>query len=438
MDRTRVLILGAAGRDFHDFNMAFRQDPSVEVVAFTAAQIPGIDGRRYPPELAGPHYPEGIPIEDEARLEELLAAQEVHEVAFSYSDVSHEHVMHMASRVLAAGAGFRLLGRRQTQLTSSLPVVSVTAARTGCGKSQTTRYVAKQLQGLGRRPVAIRHPMPYGDLSRQAVQRFETLADLEAQGCTIEEREEYEPHIANGTVVFAGVDYERILRAAEAEGDLILWDGGNNDVSFVRSDFSVVLVDPLRAGHESRYHPGETNVRLADLLLIMKADLASPEQLAALRGNLAALNPGARIAEATSPLTVTDPDQIRGRRALVIEDGPTTTHGGMSFGAGTVAAERFGAAEIVDPRPFAVGSIARTLAQYSHLERVLPAMGYGPEQLAELEATIEAVDAEVVVVGTPIDLGRLISVGKPMVRVGYELEERGEPVLSTLLGERFG
>jgi predicted GTPase len=437
MDKKRILILGAAGRDFHDFNVVFRDDPSYEVVAFTATQIPGIGGRVYPPTLAGEHYPEGIPIEDEARLEELIASEEIQEVVFSYSDVPHVHVMNVASRVLACGADFRILGPHRTQLTSSLPVLSFCAVRTGCGKSQTTRYVARLLKDLGRRPVVIRHPMPYGDLTRQAVQRFETARDLEEHRCTIEEREEYEPHLAEGTVVFAGADYEGVLRSAEAEADVILWDGGNNDLSFLRSDLSVVLMDPLRGGHEEAYHPGEANVRAADLLLIVKVDEASPEQVTALRENLRRLNPTAPFAEVASPVRVEDPEQIRGRRVLVVEDGPTMTHGGMAYGAGTVAARRFAAGELVDPRPFAVGSIARTLEAFPHLDRALPAMGYGPEQLRDLEATIEAAEADAVVIGTPIDLGRLLDISKPTVRVHYALEERGEAVLSRIVRERF-
>ncbi|HLB65511.1 MAG TPA: cyclic 2,3-diphosphoglycerate synthase [Anaerolineales bacterium] len=438
MEPQRVLIMGAAGRDFHNFNVYFRANPDYQVVAFTATQIPNIEGRTYPPELAGPRYPEGIRIFPEGKLLELIEKEKVDQVIFAYSDVSHEHVMHVASTVLAAGADFRLMGANATQLRAAKPVVSVGAARTGSGKSQTTRRVAGILRELGYRVAAVRHPMPYGDLVRQAVQRFATYQDLEAQDCTIEEREEYEPHIERGVIVFAGVDYERILRQAEQEVDIILWDGGNNDLPFFHSDMHIVVVDPHRPGHELRYHPGETNVRSADVLIINKVDTATHENVLAVRENLRRLNPKAVVIEAASPIFVDDPAAIRGKRVIVVEDGPTLTHGEMAYGAGWVAARRFGAAEIIDPRPFAVGTIAATYEKYPTTGPVLPAMGYGEKQVRELEQTINNAQADVVIIGTPIDLARLLDLNKPAQRVRYELQEIGEPTLAGLLEERFG
>ena len=427
MRTERVLIMGAAGRDFHDFNVVYRDDPSVEVVAFTATQIPGIADRRYPAELAGERYPAGIPIRPESELETLIRDLQVDTVVFAYSDVSHEQVMHAASRVMAAGADFELLGPARTMIASSRPVVSVCAVRTGSGKSQTSRYVATLLEAQGLKVAVVRHPMPYGDLVAQRVQRYETYADLDRYETTIEEREEYEPHLDAGRLVFAGVDYEHILRAAEAESDVVIWDGGNNDLPFYRPDVQIVVVDPLRPGHELRYHPGEANVRIADVIVINKVDSATPEALATVRAGIAELNPRATIVEARSSLTLEGGD-IRGRTVAVVEDGPTLTHGGMTYGAGIVAAKRFGAAEIVDPRPYATGELAATLAKYPALERLLPAMGYGDKQIHELEAALTAIPADVVLAATPIDLTRVLSVPKPIVRVRYELE----PVSGTL------
>lgn len=425
----RLVILGAAGRDFHDFNVFWKARRSVEVVAFTAAQIPGIGGRVYPPELAGERYPRGIPIEDEGRLEEVIGRTGADAVTLAYSDLSYAEVGHLASRAGAAGASFVLLGAARTMLPSALPVVSVCAVRTGCGKSQAARRVVRILRELGRRPVVIRHPMPYGDLRRQAVQRFASRDDLVAHACTIEEREEYEPHLAMGTVLFAGIDYEKILRAAEAEGDVIVWDGGNNDTPFVRPTLHVVLADPLRAGHELAYYPGETNLRLADLVIVNKVDAADAASVERVEAGIRAVNPRAAILRAASPVVADDPGAIAGRSVLVVEDGPTLTHGGMLFGAGVVAARRYGAASIVDPRPFARGSIREVLERYPRLTEALPAMGYGARQLEELEATIDAAECDAVVVGTPIDLGRLLRIRKPAVRVRYELEERDPAAL---------
>jgi predicted GTPase len=432
MDRKRVVIMGAAGRDFHDFNVVYRTDPNVEVVAFTATQIPGIDGRRYPPELAGPHYPAGIPIVAEAELERLVAEQHVNTVVFAYSDVSHETVMHAASRALAAGADFLLLGPGSTMVRSLRPVVAVGATRTGSGKSQTSRFIAGLLAERGLTTVVIRHPMPYGDLAAQAVERFETYADLDRYETTIEEREEYEPHLDAGRVVYAGVDYEAILRRAELEADVILWDGGNNDFSFYRPDLSIVVADPLRAGDERRYHPGETNVRMADVVIVNKIDSAEPAAVAAVIDSIRELNPRAEILTARSDLTL-EGEPIAGRRVVVIEDGPTLTHGGMTYGAGVVAARRFGAARLVDPRPAAVGSIAAVLAKYPLLEPLIPAMGYGPAQVADLQATLAAVDADLVLSATPIDLTRVLRVDKPITRVRYELAQVGGRPLAELL-----
>jgi predicted GTPase len=421
MRTERVLIMGAAGRDFHDFNVVYRDDPSVEVVAFTATQIPGIADRRYPRELAGDRYPAGIPIRPEAELETLIRDLRVDTVVFAYSDVSHEQVMHAASRALAAGADFELLGPARTMLASSRPVVAVCAVRTGSGKSQTSRYVASALEAKGLKVAIVRHPMPYGDLVAQRVQRFETYADLDRHDTTIEEREEYEPHLDAGRLVFAGVDYEQILRAAEAEADVVIWDGGNNDLPFYRPDLLVVVADPLRPGHELRYHPGETNLRMADVIVINKIDSATPEGLASVRAGIAEVNPGAVVVEARSALAL-EGGEIRGRTVVIVEDGPTLTHGGMTYGAGVVAARRFGASEIVDPRPYATGELAATLAKYPALERLLPAMGYGDKQIHELQAALTEIPADVVLAATPIDLTRVLEVPKPIVRVRYELE----------------
>lgn len=437
MARTRVLIMGAAGRDFHNFNVAFRNDPSTEVVAFTATQIPGIEGRRYPAALAGPLYPEGIPIYDEKELDRLIRDERIDQVIFAYSDVTHEYVMHRASAVLAAGPDFRLMGLKDTQVKSTRPVLSTGAVRTGSGKSQTTRHLAQIVKDMGYRLAVIRHPMPYGDLSQQAVQRFATYADLDAHHCTIEEREEYEPHLDQGHLVFAGVDYEAILRAAEAEADVILWDGGNNDLPFFVSDLHVVVADPHRSGHEMRYHPGEANVRMADVVVINKIDTADYAAVQSVRENVRQLNPHAVILDAASPLFVDNPEAIRGKRVLVIEDGPTLTHGEMAYGAGMMAAQRFGAAEIVDPRPFAVGSIQQVYSKYPTTGPLLPAMGYGQTQTAELEATVNASNVDLVLAATPIDLRRVINVRLPMERVRYELQVIGTPTLYDLVTARL-
>jgi predicted GTPase len=413
--------MGAAGRDFHNFNTVFRQDAGTNVVAFTATQIPFINDRRYPPSLAGPHYPDGIQIYDESELVRLIGELDVDDVVFSYSDVKHEYVMHKASIVAAAGANFVLLGPDATMLKATVPTVAVTAVRTGVGKSQTTRAVAGALKDAGKRVVAVRHPMPYGDLAAQAVQRFAALSDLDLHKCTIEEREEYEPHITSGTVIYAGVDYGAILEQAQAECDVLLWDGGNNDIPFYRPDVWIALVDPLRAGHELTYHPGETNLRGADVVLINKMDSATPEQVAQLEATIAQANPGAVVAKANSLVTCDDPEAIAGKRVLVIEDGPTLTHGEMKIGAGVVAAQRMGAAEIVDPRPWAVGTIAETFEKYD-VGHVLPAMGYSDGQLAEMAKIIDAAEVDVVVIGTPIDLRSVIEISKPAVRVRYDLE----------------
>ncbi len=429
----RTLIMGAAGRDFHDFNVAYRDDPGVEVVAFTATQIPFIADRTYPPELAGPRYPEGIRIYPEERLTELIRELEVDEVVFAYSDVSHEHVMHRASQVLAAGANFVLLGTESTMLEATVPVVAVCAVRTGAGKSQTTRRAVEVIRDAGLRPVVVRHPMPYGDLVEERVQRFESTHDLDRASVTIEEREEYEHHIASGTVVFAGVDYGDILKQAQDECDVLLWDGGNNDLPFFRPDLHIVVADPLRAGHETRYHPGEGNIRRADVVVINKVDAATPEQVEAVAAVVAELNPGAMVIRAESPVTVDRPEELEGARVLVVEDGPTLTHGEMKFGAGVVAARRHGVAEIVDPRPSAVGTIRTVLNAYD-VGPVLPAQGYSHQELADLEQTIAAVDCDVVVVATPIDLRHLIRIGKPVVRVRYGLREvAGSPTIEDAL-----
>jgi predicted GTPase len=422
MDRLKVVIMGAAGRDFHNFNVVYRDDPEVEVVAITATQIPGIADRRYPPELAGPLYPAGIPIVPEDELEKIFASQRIDRVVFAYSDVAHEFVMHQASRVLAGGANFVLLGPVRTMISSTRPLVATGATRTGAGKSQTTRYLSRLLEEQGLRVVVIRHPMPYGDLVRQRVQRFATYADLDRHETTIEEREEYEPHLDAGRVLYAGVDYEAILREAEREADVILWDGGNNDFPFYKPDLFVVVADPLRPGHEMHYHPGETNIRMADVVVINKVDSATPEQVATVRDDIARLNPRAEVILARSALQLVG-GEIEGKRVAIVEDGPTLTHGGMTYGAGVVAARRFGAAEMVDPRPYAVGELARTLAKYPDLEHLLPAMGYGREQMDELEQTLNAMPADLVLAANPIDLTRVLTLQKPVVRVRYELEE---------------
>ncbi len=437
MGKTRTIIMGAAGRDFHNFNVYFRDNAEYEVVAFTATQIPNIDERKYPKELAGSLYPQGIPIYPESDLEKLIAEKKVELVVFAYSDVPHEYVMHKACLVNACGADFRLMGTNTTQIKSTKPVVSICAVRTGCGKSQTTRLVSKILIDMGYKVAAIRHPMPYGDLVKQKVQRFADYADLDKHECTIEEREEYEPHIDNGVLVFAGVDYEAILREAEKEADIILWDGGNNDTPFYKSDLSIVVADPHRPGHEVKYYPGETNLYLADVFVINKVDTAEPENVISVRENLRRLNPDAVIIEGASPLFVDDPDGIKGKRVLVIEDGPTLTHGGMAYGAGWVAAKRFGAGEIVDPRPFAVGSIAATYKKYPGTGTILPAMGYGDAMVKDLEKTINASDVDMVLSGTPIDLTRIIKINKPMQRVRYELQEIGVPTLKDILEKKF-
>jgi predicted GTPase len=437
MDRRRLVIVGAAGRDFHNFNLVYRGREEYEVVAFTATQIPNIDGRRYPAELAGHLYPAGIPIHPESALEELVREHDVDEVVFSYSDVTHEHVMHIGSRVLAAGASYSLLSPHRTMLTSSRPVVAVCAVRTGSGKSQTTRHIAKLLRDDGKRVAVLRHPMPYGDLTKQAVQRFADYADLDAADTTIEEREEYEPHIAEGNVVFAGIDYAAILDQAEQEADVILWDGGNNDTPFIKPNLHVVVVDPHRAGHELRYHPGETNLRMAHVCVVNKVDTAPPEGVETVLASIRWANPDAAIVRAASPFTVEENGvKIKGKRVLAVEDGPTLTHGDMTYGAAVLAAKSHGAAELVDPRPFAVGSIAKTLEEYPHVTELLPAMGYGRKQIDELKETIARSDADVVVIGTPIDLRRVVDFDKPALRVTYRLQELGEPTLADLLAER--
>lgn len=438
MPPIRILIMGAAGRDFHNFNVFFRANPEYNVVAFTATQIPDIEGRTYPAELAGSLYPQGIPIYAEEALENLIQEKKVEQVIFAYSDVPHAYVMHKASQVQAAGADFRLLGTHATQLESLKPVISICAVRTGAGKSQTTRRVSLILRDMGFKVAAIRHPMPYGDLTKQAVQRFADYSDLDKYECTIEEREEYEPHIDNNVIVYAGVDYERILRQAEQEVDIVLWDGGNNDFSFYKPDLEIVVADPHRPGHEISYYPGETNARTADVIVINKVDTARYEDVITVRENLRAINPDAVVIEAASPLFVDDPARIKGKRVLVIEDGPTLTHGEMSYGAGWVAARRFGAAEIVDPRPFAIGSIKSTYQKYPTTGEVLPAMGYGETQIRELEQTINNADADLVLIATPIDLTRIIKINKPTQRVRYELQIIGQPTLEEILKEKFG
>jgi predicted GTPase len=438
MSKTRILIMGAAGRDFHNFNTYFRDNDAYEVVAFTATQIPNIDDRRYPAALAGRLYPSGIPIYPESELTNLIKRHQIDQVIFAYSDVSHETVMHKASQALAAGADFRLMGPKYTQLKSVKPVVSIGAVRTGAGKSQTTRRVTQILKELGYKVVAVRHPMPYGDLVKQAVQRFATYADLDRHDCTIEEREEYEPHIDRGVVIYAGVDYEAILREAEKEADVVVWDGGNNDLSFYQSDLHIVVADPHRPGHEVSYHPGEANLRLADVVVINKIDTADLEPIARVRRSIMAVNPGATVVEAASPIFVDDPAAIRGKSVLVVEDGPTLTHGEMAYGAGVVAARRFGAAEIIDPRPYAVGSIVETYKKYPTTGAVLPAMGYGAEQMRELGETINNTPCDLVIVATPIDLRRVVEINRPTQRVRYELQEIGQPTLTEIIEARLG
>lgn len=429
MSEQRVLILGAAGRDFHNFNTCFRDDPRYRVVAFTATQIPGIEGRLYPPSLSGPRYPDGIPIEAEQDMERIIRDQRVDQVVFAYSDVRHEYVMHIGARVNAAGADFVLIGTRQTMIASSKPVVAVCAIRTGCGKSQTSRYVAERLKQAGKQIVVVRHPMPYGDLARQAVQRFASYADLAAHKCTIEEREEYETHIEVGSVVYAGVDYGAILEQAQAEADVVIWDGGNNDTPFFKPDLWITVADPLRPGHELTYYPGETNFRACDVIVINKATVARPEDLERVKANAAQANPGAVVIAAASKLTVDDEALVRGKRVLTVEDGPTVTHGEMPFGAAKIAAEQFGAAAVVDPRGVALGTIKGTFEKYPHLGTSLPAMGYSDAQVAELEQTINAVDCDTVLFATPIDLGKLLKIDKPAVRVRYELSDLAGPTL---------
>lgn len=430
-DQIKVIIMGAAGRDFHDFNVFWRKHPRYDVVAFTAAQIPDIHGRTYPTELCGERYPNGIPIEPEEKLAQLIHEHQVDQVAMAYSDLPHEEVMHKAALVNAAGADFRIMGPRNTMVESAKPVIAVCAVRTGCGKSQTSRAVTSILKSMGKRVAAVRHPMPYGDLTKQICQRFASLADLDHHDCTIEEREEYEPHIRAGNVVFAGVDYEMILGKAEKEADVILWDGGNNDIAFYRPDLYVVVADPHRPGHELRYYPGETNARLADVVVINKVATARPEDVDTVEENVRRVNPNARIIRAKSPVTVEDPAAVKGKRVLVVEDGPTVTHGEMSFGAGHVAARTHEAAAIVDPRPYAVGSIEDAFEKYPHVSEVLPAMGYGDKQMAELEATINAAECDLVLIGTPIDLGRLLTINKPTMRVRYELDDAAVNALQT-------
>jgi predicted GTPase len=429
----KVIIVGAAGRDFHNFNVVYRNNPEFSVIAFTATQIPDIANRRYPAELAGELYPNGIPILEEKDLERLIAEHHVDVVVFSYSDVSHINLMHVASRTLAAGADFTLLGTPQTQIKSRVPVVSICAVRTGCGKSPVSRLVASELRHLGWKPVVIRHPMPYGDLAIQAVQRFATLEDLDRHQCTIEEREEYEPHIRAGTVVYAGVDYEKIIRQAEKEADLILWDGGNNDTSFYVSDLEIVVADPHRPGHELTYHPGEVNLRRAQVVVINKVDTADASGVQVVRDNIRKSNPTATVLETACRVSVASPEQIKGKRVLVVEDGPTLTHGEMSYGAGVVAARQYGAIELVDPRPYAVGSIRGTYERFPHLTSLLPAMGYGAMQCHELEETVNRVPCDLVLVATPVNLTSILKVNKPSVRVSYEAEELTRPGLAEIL-----
>jgi len=435
MQKIKVVIMGAAGRDFHNFNVYFRNNSAYEVVAFTATQIPGIEGRTYPPELAGPNYPKGIPIYPEEELPKIIKEHDIDQVIFAYSDVSHEYVMHKASIVLASGADFRLMGPKTTMLRAKVPVVSVGAVRTGSGKSQTSRQVAKILKNKGLRVVVIRHPMPYGDLRKQVWERFASYEDLDKYECTIEEREEYEPHIDNGIIVYAGVDYGKILEEAEKEADVIVWDGGNNDLPFYKPDLHIVVADPHRAGHEITYHPGEANLRMANIVIINKVDTADPKNVEKVKENVRWVNPNALVLDAASPITADKPELIKGRRALVIEDGPTITHGNMPYGAATIIAKRLGASEIVDPKPYASGSIKEAYKKYVHLGAILPALGYGEKQVAELKETIDRTPCDVVVIGTPIDLRRVMTINKPTVRVKYELQVLGPISLEQVLEE---
>lgn len=435
MRKTKVIIMGAAGRDFHNFNVYFRKNDAYKVVAFTATQIPGIEGRSYPTELAGPKYPKGIPIYPEENLPKLIKEHDVDEVVFAYSDVSHEYIMHKASIALANGTDFRLMGPKTTMLKAKVPVVSVCAVRTGSGKSQTSRQVAKILKGKGLSVAAIRHPMPYGDLRKQIWERFASYEDLDKYECTIEEREEYEPHIDNGIIVYAGVDYGKILKEAEKEADVIVWDGGNNDWSFYKPDLNIVVADPHRAGNELTYHPGETNLRMADVIIINKVDTADPEKVKQVKENIKMVNANATVLEAASPITADKPEAIKGKRVLVIEDGPTITHGNMPYGAGMIFAKKFGAATIVDPRPYAVGSIKEAFKKYPHLGAILPALGYSEKQVAELKETIDHTPCDVVVIGTPIDLRRVVTIKQPTVRVNYELKVLGPVSLEHILDE---
>jgi predicted GTPase len=437
MEKIRVIIMGAAGRDFHNFNVYFRNRKEYDVVAFTATQIPGIEKRMYPPELAGPNYPKGIPIYPEEELPKLIKRHNVTEVVFAYSDVPHEYVMHKASIALASGADFRLMGPSTTMLKAKVPVVSVCAVRTGSGKSQTSRKVSIILKKMGFKVAVIRHPMPYGDLREQVWQRFASYEDLDKHKCTIEEREEYEPHINNGIIVYAGVDYEKILSEAEKEADIIVWDGGNNDISFYKSDLYIVVADPHRAGNELTYHPGETNLRMADVVIINKVDTADPANVEIVKANVKKANPNATIVEAASPITVDDSVRVKDKRVLVVEDGPTLTHGNMTYGAGTIAAKKLGAKEIVDPHPYAVGSIRDTFKKYTHLGALLPAMGYGEKQVDELEKTINATPCDLVIIGTPVDLRRLLKLNKPAVKARYELQEVSKPDIEEILRSRF-
>jgi predicted GTPase len=435
MQKTKVVIMGAAGRDFHNFNVYFRNNSAYEVVAFTATQIPGIEGRVYPPELAGPHYPNGIPIYPEEGLPKLIKERDIDQVIFAYSDVSHEYVMHKASVILASGADFRLMGPKTTLLKAKVPVVSICAVRTGSGKSQTSRQVAKILKNKGLRVVVIRHPMPYGDLRKQIWERFASYEDLNKYECTIEEREEYEPHIDNGIIVYAGVDYGKILEEAEKEADVIVWDGGNNDLPFYKPNLHIVVADPHRAGHEVAYYPGEANLRMANVVIINKVDTADPQNVKKVKENVKMVNPDAMILDAASPITADKPELIKGKRVLVIEDGPTLTHGNMPYGAGTIMSQKSGAKEIVDPKPYAVGSIKETYKKYAHLGAILPAIGYGEKQIAELKETIDRTPCDVVVIGTPIDLRRVMTINKPTVRVNYELQVLGAVSLEQILEE---
>ncbi|MHA1993788.1 MAG: cyclic 2,3-diphosphoglycerate synthase [Candidatus Hodarchaeales archaeon] len=435
MKRIKVLILGAAGRDFHNFNTYFRNNENYEIIAFTATQIPDISDRRYPPSLSGDLYPEGIPIYPEEDVAKLIITHNIEQVILAYSDLSYGYVMNLASQVLANGADFRILGPKHTMIESTLPVISVLAVRTGSGKSQTTRRIGRILREQGKKVAVIRHPMPYGDLEKQKCQRFDSYEDLKRHECTIEEMEEYEPHITEGNLVFAGVDFEEILREAEKEADVILFDGGNNDWSFYKADLTITIADPHRLGHERAYFPGEVNVRSADVVIINKAATAPPGNVAKLKESIKELNPKAKILIANSPITVKDPNLIFNKRVLVVEDGPTLTHGEMKYGAGHIAAQQYKAKEIIDPRPFAIGSIKKTYQKYKHLSDVLPAMGYGEKQMKELEETINASDCETVVIGTPINLGRLLSIKKPTIRVTYDLEEQGKPSLVEIITE---